>query len=51
MTREGPSVSVTRKAVDMGIFVVAAAGNDGGDDDGRVSVPVMYHEQFLSEPR
>ena len=39
MTREGPSVSVTRKAVDMGIFVVAAAGNDGGDDDGRVSVP------------
>ena len=39
MTREGPSVSVTRKAVDMGIFVVAAVGNDGGDDDGRVSVP------------
>lgn len=40
MTREGPSVSVTRKAVDMGIFVVAAAGNDGGiGDDGKVSVP------------
>ena len=40
MTREGQSASVTRKAVDMGIFVVAAAGNDGGvDDDGRVSVP------------
>ena len=40
MSREGPSASVTRKAVDMGIFVVAAAGNDGGmDDDGRVSVP------------
>ncbi len=40
MMREGPSASVTRKAVDMGIFVVAAAGNDGGgDDDGRVSVP------------
>lgn len=40
MMREGPSVSVTRKAVDMGIYVVAAAGNDGGgDDDGRVSVP------------
>ena len=40
MTREGPSVSVTRKAVDMGIFVVAAAGNDGGiEDDGKVSVP------------
>lgn len=40
MMREGPTVSVTRKAVDMGIYVVAAAGNDGGaDDDGRVSVP------------
>ncbi len=40
MMREGPSASVTRKALDMGIFVVAAAGNDGGlDDDGRVSVP------------
>ena len=40
MTREGPSVSSTRKALDRGIFVVAAAGNDGGiGDDGRVSVP------------
>tara|TARA_B100001248_G_scaffold259639_1_gene246050 strand:+ start:6323 stop:7537 length:1215 start_codon:yes stop_codon:yes gene_type:complete len=40
MMREGPSVSVTRKAVDMGIYVVAAAGNDGGlADDGKVSVP------------
>ena len=40
MSREGPSVSVTRKATDMGIYVIAAAGNDGGpDDDGRVSVP------------
>lgn len=40
MTREGPSVSSTRKALDKGIFVVAAAGNDGGGgDDGRVSVP------------
>ena len=40
MSREGPSVSVVRRAVDNGIFVVAAAGNDGGsDDDGRVSVP------------
>ena len=40
MMREGPSVSVTRKAVDMGIYVIAAAGNDGGsEDDGRVSVP------------
>ena len=40
MMREGASASVTRKAVDMGIYVIAAAGNDGGaDDDGRVSVP------------
>ena len=40
MTREGPSVSSVRKALDRGIFVVAAAGNDGGNsDDGRVSVP------------
>ena len=40
MTREGPSVSSVRKALDRGIFVVAAAGNDGGSgDDGRVSVP------------
>ena len=40
MTREGQSVSSTRKALDRGIFVVAAAGNDGGNgDDGRVSVP------------
>ena len=38
--REGPSVSAARRAVDNGIFVVAAAGNDGGpDDDGLVSVP------------
>ena len=40
MTREGSSVSSVRKALDRGIFVVAAAGNDGGNsDDGRVSVP------------
>lgn len=40
MMREGASASVTRKAVDMGIYVVAAAGNDGGtEDDGKVSVP------------
>lgn len=38
--REGASVSATRMAVDSGIFVVAAAGNDGGDgDDGMVSAP------------
>jgi subtilisin family serine protease len=40
MHTEGSSVSAVRRAVDSGIFVVAAAGNDGGDaDDGLVSVP------------
>ena len=39
-SREGPAVSATRQAVDAGIFVVAAAGNDGGSgDDGFVSAP------------
>lgn len=38
--REGATASATRRAVDSGVFVVAAAGNDGGlDDDGLVSVP------------
>ena len=40
MMNEGSSVSAVRRAVDSGIFVVAAAGNDGGpEDDGLVSVP------------
>lgn len=40
MRTEGSSVSAVRRAVDSGIFVVAAAGNDGGgSDDGLVSVP------------
>ena len=40
MQNEGTSVSAVRRAVDSGIFVVAAAGNDGGgSDDGLVSVP------------
>jgi subtilisin family serine protease len=40
MRTEGTSVSAVRRAVDSGIFVVAAAGNDGGEgDDGLVSVP------------
>ena len=40
MQTEGVSVSAVRRAVDSGIFVVAAAGNDGGGaDDGLVSVP------------
>lgn len=39
-SREGPAVSATRQAIDAGIFVVAAAGNDGGaSDDGYVSAP------------
>jgi len=37
---EGASVTAARMAVDSGIYVVAAAGNDGGiDDDGIVSAP------------
>ena len=39
-SREGPAVSATRQAIDAGIYVVAAAGNDGGqNDDGYVSAP------------
>ena len=39
-SREGPAVSATRQAIDEGIFVIAAAGNDGGSaDDGFVSAP------------
>ena len=35
-------VSSVRRALDAGIFVVAAAGNDGGpDDDGRVASPAF----------
>ncbi len=37
---ESKSVSATRQVTDKGIFVVAAAGNDGGpSDDGDVSSP------------
>jgi len=40
MDREGNSASATRQATDSGIYVIAAAGNDGGvDDDGDVSSP------------
>ena len=39
-TREGQSVSAVRQAIDNGVYVVAAAGNDGGaTDDGLVAVP------------
>ena len=36
---EGGSTSATRQATDAGIYVVAAAGNDGLDDDGDVASP------------
>lgn len=38
--REGASSAATRQATDAGVFVVAAAGNDGGpSDDGDVASP------------
>lgn len=38
--REGASTSATRQATDAGVYVVAAAGNDGGpEDDGDVASP------------
>jgi subtilisin family serine protease len=38
--RNGPTVNAVKVALSKGIFVVAAAGNDGGDeDDGRVTTP------------
>ena len=38
--RNGPTVNSVKVALSRGIFVVAAAGNDGGDgDDGRVTTP------------
>ena len=36
---EGSSSAATRQATDAGIYVVAAAGNDGLDDDGDVASP------------
>ena len=39
-SREGAAVSATRQAIDAGIYVITAAGNDGGvSDDGFVSAP------------
>ena len=38
-SREGATVSATRQALDLGIYVVAAAGNDGENDDGDVASP------------
>jgi serine protease AprX len=36
---EGGSSSATRQATDAGVYVIAAAGNDGLDDDGDVAAP------------
>ena len=38
-SQEGGSSSATRQATDAGIYVIAAAGNDGLDDDGDVASP------------
>ena len=40
------------RAINQGIYVVAAAGNDGGDnDDGDVSSPGSVEDvEFASEP-
>jgi len=44
-SREGPTTSAVRQAIDQGVFIVAAAGNDGGvDDDGRVASPSNVRE-------
>ena len=38
--RNGPTTNAVRQAISNGVFVISAAGNDGGsDDDGRVSTP------------
>ena len=38
--RNGPTANAVRLALANGVYVVAAAGNDGGDgDDGRVATP------------
>jgi len=38
-SREGSSASAVRQATDAGVYVVAAAGNDGREDDGDVASP------------
>tara|TARA_B100000925_G_scaffold206196_1_gene156755 strand:+ start:2317 stop:3540 length:1224 start_codon:yes stop_codon:yes gene_type:complete len=44
-TRDGPTVNAVKLALANGVYVVAAAGNDGGaQDDGRVSTPSNVNE-------
>ena len=39
-TTDGPTSNAVKQALANGVYVVAAAGNDGGnDDDGRVATP------------
>ena len=38
-SEEGSSSSATRQATDAGVYVVAAAGNDGTSDDGDIATP------------
>ena len=44
-TRDGPTTNAVRLAIANGVYVVAAAGNDGGaEDDGRVASPSDVNE-------
>ncbi|MDP6870314.1 MAG: S8 family serine peptidase [Candidatus Poseidoniaceae archaeon] len=44
-TREGPTTNAVKLAIANGVYVVAAAGNDGGpDDDGMVATPSNVKE-------
>jgi len=44
-TRDGPTTNAVRQAIANGVYVVAAAGNDGGsEDDGRVATPSNVKE-------
>ena len=39
-TRDGPTANAVKQALAQGVYVIAAAGNDGGvDDDGKVATP------------
>ena len=43
--RDGPTTNAVQLALANGVFVIAAAGNDGGaDDDGRVATPSNVKE-------